>query len=122
VNQDEKNGKKKAHLIAFRVDENIFNEVETRAVLAGKTTNDWCRDELLARLSDDTPLTANEEMIHGQIIRFGQMTFKVFDLLVNEKFTKENWHQVKATVNADQKEIAQKYFASIMTTIRKARE
>jgi gamma-glutamylcyclotransferase (GGCT)/AIG2-like uncharacterized protein YtfP len=122
VNQDEKNGKKKAHLIAFRVDENIFNEVETRAVLAGKTTNDWCRDELLARLSDDTPLTANEEMIHGQIIRFGQMTFKVFDLLVNEKFTKENWQQVKATVNADQKEIAQKYFASIMTTIRKARE
>lgn len=122
MNQDEKNGKKKAHLIAFRVDENIFNEVETRAVLAGKTTNDWCRDELLARLSDDTPLTANEEMIHGQIIRFGQMTFKVFDLLVNEKFTKENWQQVKATVNADQKEIAQKYFASIMTTIRKARE
>jgi hypothetical protein len=61
-------------------------------------------------------------MIHGQIIRFGQMTFRVFDLLVNEKFTKENWQQVKATVNADQKEIAQKYFASIMTTIRKARE
>jgi hypothetical protein len=122
VNQDEKNGKKKAHLIAFRVDENVFNEVETRAILAGKTTNDWCRDELLARLSDDTPLTANEEMIHGQIIRFGQMTFRVFDLLVNEKFTKENWQQVKATVNADQKEIAQKYFASIMTTIRKARE
>jgi len=122
VNRDEKNGKKKAHLIAFRVDENVFNEVETRAVLAGKTTNDWCRDELLARLSDDTPLTANEEMIHSQILRFGKMTFKVFDLLVNDKFTKENWQQVVATYNGDQKELAQKYFASLMTTIRKPRE
>jgi hypothetical protein len=122
VNQDEKNGKKKAHLIAFRVDENVFDEVETRAVLAGKTTNDWCRDELIARLSDDTPLTANEEMLHGQILRFGKMTFKVFDLLVNDQFTKENWQQVLATFNADQKEMAQKYFAAVMTTIRKPRE
>jgi hypothetical protein len=122
VSQDEKNSKKKTHLIGFRVDENVFNEVETCAVLAGKTTNDWCRDELLARLSDDTPLTANEEMIHGQILRFGRMTFKVFDLLANDQFTKENWQQVVATHNTEQKEIAQKYFAGVMTTIRKPRE
>jgi hypothetical protein len=122
MSQGEKNSKRKTHLIGFRVDENVFNEVETRAVLAGKTTNDWCRDELLARLSDDTPLTANEELIHGQILRFGKMTFKAFDLLVNNQFTKENWQQVLATFNADQKELAQKYFASLMTTIRKPRE
>jgi hypothetical protein len=122
VSQDEKNSKKKTHLIGFRVDENVFNEVETRAILSGKTTNDWCRDELIARLSDDTPLTANEELIHGQILRFSKMTFKVFDLLINGKFTKENWEQVAATYNGDHKEMAQKYFAPLMAAIHKARE
>jgi gamma-glutamylcyclotransferase (GGCT)/AIG2-like uncharacterized protein YtfP len=122
MKQDGNSSKKKTHLIGFRVDEDVFNEVETRAVLAGKTTNDWCRDELLAMLNDDNPLTANEQMIHGQILRFGRMTLKVFDLLVNEQFTKENWQQVLATLNADQKEMAQKYFATVMTTIRKPRE
>jgi len=122
MSQDEKNSKKKTHLIGYRVDENVFSEVETRAVLAGKTTNDWCRDELLARLSDDTPLTANEEMIHDQILRLSKMTFGVFDLLVNGKFTQESWQQVVATYKSDHKEMAQKYFASLMTAMRKPKE
>ena len=72
--------KNKTKLVGFRVDENVFSEIEDRAVLAGKSTNDWCRDELLARLAEGSPLTMNEDFIHSQILRFGRMTFNAFDL------------------------------------------
>jgi len=59
--------KNKTQLIGFRVDEDAFSEIENRAILAGKTTNDWCRDELIARLGDGVTLTANEELIHSEM-------------------------------------------------------
>jgi hypothetical protein len=112
--------KRKSRLIGFRVDEDIFTELENRAILAGKSPADWCRDELTARLSDGIPFTANEELIHADILRFGRMTMRVFDLVVKDKLTKENWQKVLDSVNDDRKEIGQKYFASLMAAASKS--
>jgi hypothetical protein len=114
--------KNKTKLVGFRVDENVFSEIEDRAMLAGKSTNDWCRDELLARLAEGSPLTMNEDFIHSQILRFGRMTFNAFDLLANGNFTKETWQQVAVNLEREHTELARKYFSSLMLKMRKARE
>jgi hypothetical protein len=122
MSQSVKNGKNKTHLIGYRVDEDVFNEIESRAILAGKSPNDWCRDELLARLGDGTTLTANEEIIHSEIVRFGRLTMSAFSLVAEDKFTKENWEKLIATIKDDRAEMGRKYFATITAAISKRRE
>jgi uncharacterized protein (DUF1778 family) len=110
--QDDQPAKKnKERLIAFRVDEDAYSELENRAALAGKTVNDWCRDELLARLADGTPLTANEELIHQEVIIFGSVMAHYFDLIATKKLTPEVNQQLKDFLTGERKEIYQAYFA-----------
>lgn len=122
MSQSVKNGKNKTHLIGFRVDEDVFNEIESRAILAGKSNNDWCRDELIARLGDGTPLTANEEALHSEILNVSGMILNAFNLLANKNLTNENWRKVIDAIDRDRKEMGRKYFASITAAISKRRE
>jgi hypothetical protein len=110
--QDNKPAKKnKGHVVAFRVDEDAYNEIESRALLAGKTSNDWCRDELLARLADGIPLTANEELIHQEVIVFGSVMAYYFDLIATKKLTPENSKELKQWIIGERKEAYKDYFA-----------
>ena len=65
--------KKKSRLIGFRVDDDAFDEIENHAILSGKNPNDWCREEILARLQGGSTLTANEELIHSDVVRYGNV-------------------------------------------------
>jgi hypothetical protein len=119
MNQNGKPTKKnKAHLIGFRVDEDAFNEVESRALLAGKNPNDWCRDELLARLADGSPLTANEELIHADIVRYGNVLATFLHLIANKQLTPDASKQLLDTLQLDRKEVAKKYFSSLAKVAR----
>jgi len=103
--------KNKTHLIGFRVDDDAYSEIENRALLAGKSPNDWCRDELLARLADGTPLTTNEELIHQEVIIFGSVMARYFDLLATKQLTPENNKQLKEFLLKERKEVYQAYFS-----------
>ncbi len=110
--QDDQPAKKnKGHVIAFRVDEDSYSELENRAALAGKTVNDWCRDELLARIAEGTPLTANEELIHAEVIIFGSVMAHYFDLIATKKLTPEVNEQLKQWLTKERKQVYQEYFA-----------
>lgn len=112
MNQNGRDGKKnKTQLIGFRVDEDAFSEIENRAILAGKTTNDWCRDELLARLGDGTMLTANEELIHSEIVRFGNVLATFLHLFANNQLTPETSQKLLTALNFDGKKLANQYFS-----------
>jgi hypothetical protein len=114
MNQNGHGGKKnKTRLIGFRVDADVFSEIENRAILAGKTPNDWCRDELLARLGDGTMLTANEELIYSEIIRFGNVLATFLHLSANNQLTPETSQKLVTAVNADGKKLAKQYFSML---------
>lgn len=106
--------KNKTHLIGFRVDDDAWSEIESRALLAGKTTNDWCRDELLARLGEGVPLTANEELIHSEVIRYGRVlaTF-LHQIASTKKLSPETAAQLLETLEQDGKQISKQYFARL---------
>ena len=103
--------KKKDHLIGFRVDEEAFSEVENRAALAGKTPNDWCRDELLARVAEVVPLTANEELIHAEVIRYGGILVDFITAVTKGELTPEKGNQLRAFAHQERKRISKNYFA-----------
>jgi len=122
MNQNDKPAKKnKAHLIGFRVDEDAFNEIENRARLAGKNPNDWCRDELLARLADGSPLTANEELIHADIVRYGNVLTTFLHLLANKQLNPESSQQLLDSLQIERKVIAKKYFSNLTKEAREAK-
>lgn len=102
--------KNKDRLIGFRVDEDAFNEIESRAALAGKSPNDWCRDELLARVAEVVPLTANEELIHGEVIRYGGILVSYITAALKGELTPEKGHQLLALAHQERKQITKNYF------------
>jgi hypothetical protein len=117
--QDDQPAKKnKGNVVAFRVDEDSFNEIENRAALAGTTANDWCRDELLARLAEVVPLTANEELIHAEIIRYGNVLVTFLSMLAKDELTPENAGKLLGYLNLDRKKISTQYFARIGKEMR----
>jgi hypothetical protein len=114
--------KNKERLIGFRVDDDAFNEIENRAVLAGKSRNDWCRDELLARLAEDVPLTANEELIHAEIIRYGNLLVKFVSAFMKNELTPESANQALAYLHQDRRQLSRQYFARIRKELREEGE
>jgi hypothetical protein len=57
----------KTRAINFRIPESVWKAAEQRAILAGKTVNEWARDELTARLDESHGLTPGERLIYVEI-------------------------------------------------------
>jgi uncharacterized protein (DUF1778 family) len=57
----------KTRAINFRVSESVRKAVEERAALAGKSVNEWARDDLTARLDESHGLTPGERLIYVEI-------------------------------------------------------
>jgi hypothetical protein len=103
--------KNQTYVVAYRVGQKAHDEIESRAALAGKSPNDWCRDELLARLNEGGKLTANEELIHSEIIRYGNVLTTFLDLALKNEVTVAMAAELKNHLVKEQKELYQWYFA-----------
>lgn len=57
----------KIRAINFRIPGSVWEAAERRATLAGKTVNEWARDELTARLDEAHGLTPGERLIYVEI-------------------------------------------------------
>lgn len=57
----------KTRAINFRIPERVWKAAEERAALAGKSVNEWVRDELTARLDEAHGLTPGERLIYVEI-------------------------------------------------------
>ncbi len=104
--------KTKDKTIVFRVEIDAYNEIEGRALLAGKKINDWCRDELLARLADVGTLTANEELIHQEIVLYGISMIKLFEFQAKDNLKPENFKQLWEQLSKERKRLYRDYFAN----------
>ena len=102
--------KRKSKQITFRIDMDVLGEIEARAILAGKDINGWCRDEIIARIRGGITFTANEELIHAEIVSYGQVlaTF-LHHIAVNRTLTPEVSQQLLDALNKGRKEIAKEY-------------
>lgn len=57
----------KTRAINFRIPERVWKAAEERATLAGKSVNEWARDELTARLDEAHGMTPGERLIYVEI-------------------------------------------------------
>src|SRR5919205_109433 len=57
----------KTRALNFRVSESVWRAAQERATLAGKTVNEWARDDLTARLDEAHGLTPGERLIYVEI-------------------------------------------------------
>jgi hypothetical protein len=57
----------KTRAINFRIPERVWKAAEERAGLAGKSVNEWARDELTERLDEAHGLTPGERLIYVEI-------------------------------------------------------
>jgi hypothetical protein len=57
----------KTRAINFRIPGSVWEAAERRATLAGKTVNEWVRDELVERLDEAHGLTPGERLIYVEI-------------------------------------------------------
>ena len=57
----------KTRAINFRIPKRVWKAAEQRATLAGKSVNEWARDELTERLDEAHGLTPGERLIYVEI-------------------------------------------------------
>jgi hypothetical protein len=57
----------KTRALNFRVSESVWKAAKERATLAGKSVNEWARDDLTARLDEAHGLTPGERLIYVEI-------------------------------------------------------
>ena len=57
----------KTRAINFRIPESVWKAAGKRASLAGKSVNEWARDELVARLDEAHGMTPGERLIYVEI-------------------------------------------------------
>jgi hypothetical protein len=65
---------------------------------------------LLARLAEGVPLTANEELIHGEVIRYGGLLVSFITAVMKQELTPERGNQLLAFAHKERKEITKNYF------------
>ncbi len=106
--------KPKSTMMGFRVDDDVRSKIETHAAMAGKTPTDWCRDVVLARVGEGISLTANEELLLSEIIRFGNvMATFLHHVVTTGKMTSTVAQQLLDALNEERREIAKRYLAEL---------
>ncbi len=92
---------KKAKLIAFRVTDDEYAQIERIALAVGEDPNNWCRNITLAEADGGYGLTKTERLLYEKIARVRYLVGHGFRLLLGSKeVTASVWK--KLTADADQ--------------------
>jgi predicted DNA binding CopG/RHH family protein len=62
-----KDNEKKTKTINFRIPESVWEAAHDRAVLAGKSVNEWVRDGLIGQLDEHTGMTPGERLMYVEM-------------------------------------------------------
>src|SRR5579885_2941076 len=87
--------KTKDKTIVFRVEIDAYNEIEGRAMLADVGT-----------------LTANEELIHQEIVLYGISMIKLFEFQAKDNLKPEHFKQLWEQLSKERKRLYRDYFAN----------
>jgi hypothetical protein len=94
---------KKTRLIAFRVTDHEYAEIERIALAVGEDPNNWCRVLTVSAAREGSGLTKTERLIYEEIARVRYLVGNGFRILFGypEEATAANWKLI--TSQADQR-------------------
>jgi hypothetical protein len=94
---------KKTKLIAFRVTDEEFANIERISLALGEDPNNWCRNMIVAEAREGSGLTKTERLIYEEIARVRYLVGNGFRILFGseEEATAATWKRI--TAQADQR-------------------
>ncbi len=94
---------KKTKLIAFRVTDEEYAQIERIALALGEDPNNWGRNILVTEAREGSGLTKTERLLYEEIARIRYLVGNGFRILIGskEEATAETWKLI--TAQADQR-------------------
>ncbi|HMH44460.1 MAG TPA: hypothetical protein VK557_13300 [Pyrinomonadaceae bacterium] len=94
---------KKTKLIAFRVTDEEYADIERIAFALGEDPNNWCRNITVTEAREGSGLTKTERLIYEEIARVRYLVGNGFRILLGspKEATAETWRLI--TAQADQR-------------------
>src|SRR5436190_20539666 len=97
MSENRKTGKSK--LIAFRVTDDEFAEIERSALAHGDDPNNWCRNVIVTESREGFGLTKTERLLYEEIARTRYLLGHGFRLLFESKGTPDGWKKLRNDVD-----------------------
>jgi hypothetical protein len=99
---------KKTKLLAFRVTDEEYAQVERVALSLGEDLNNWCRNIILAEAREGFGLTKTERLLYEEIARVRYLLGNGFRLLIgSEGPNGATWRKVTAQADHRKELIAE---------------
>jgi len=93
---------KKSKLLAFRVTDEEYAQIERMALVVGEDMNNWCRNIIVAEAREGSGLTKTQRLLYEEIARVRYLVGNGFRLLLrSEEASAATWKKV--TAQADQR-------------------
>ena len=91
---------RKNRLIAFRVTDEEYAQIERIALALGEDPNNWGRNILVAEAREGSGLTKSQRLLYEEIARTRYLVGHGFRLLLNSKeSTAETWKKITKDID-----------------------
>ena len=109
---------KKSKLLAFRVTDEEYAQIERMALVVGEDLNNWCRNIIVAQASEGSGLTKTQRLLYEEIARVRYLVGNGFRLLLssNEASAEESHSTGGSEVREDSRRPSFK--TTVMVTAR----
>jgi hypothetical protein len=98
---------KKNKLIAFRVADEEYAQIENSALAHGDDPNNWCRNIIVSESREGFGFTKTERLLYEEIARTRYLVGNGFRLLIGSEGSNGNtWRKVTAQVDQRREMIA----------------
>ena len=98
---------KKTKLIAFRVTDDEYAQIERIALAVGEDPNNWCRVLTVSAAREGSGLTKTERLIYEEIARVRYLVGHGFRMLIGgQGATPEGWKKITADADYHREVIA----------------
>ena len=98
---------RKTKLIAFRVTDDEYGQIERIALALGEDPNNWCRALTISAAREGAGLTKTERLIYEEIARVRYLVGHGFRMLIGgQDATPEGWKKITADADYHREVIA----------------
>jgi hypothetical protein len=102
----EAKGTKKTKLLAFRVTNEEYAQIERMALALGEDPNNWCRNIIVAEAREGFGLTKTERLLYEEIARARYLVGHGFRLLFESKGSSTAWTKITKDIDEHSEVIA----------------
>ena len=90
---------KKSKLLAFRVTDEEYAQIERMALVVGEDLNNWCRNIIVTESREGFGLTKTERLFYQEIARTRYLLGHGFRLIFESKGSPEVWKKLRNDID-----------------------